>query len=418
MHRSRTGDGGVRVTTVLPDKRRFGPLAHRNFRRFYIGHSLSLFGTGMERVAVAFAVLAAGGSASDLGLVIAAGVTVNVLCLLAGGVVADRFGRRKVMLVSDTVRFLAEGTFAALVLFGHPSVWTMLVLVAVQNAGTGFFTPAMAGLTPDIVPAADLQRANVLIGVAKDVGVVLGPALAGLLVVTTSPGLVLALDAGTYLASVVAVALVKVPPYVKRTARSPLGDLKDGYAAWREQNWIWLTSITFALFNALLYAPFLVLGPIVSEDRLGGGSSWGLILAALGAGSILFAPVLLRWTPGRPLIVIILAQAAWAAPVLCLAVAAPLPVTAAAAFVGGASLAVFNAIWTTLLQTKVQGELIARVSSFDAVCSYSLSPLGLVAAAAVAQATSTEAVLWAAVLWQVTSSSLLLLMPAVRRVTA
>ncbi|WP_411102083.1 MFS transporter [Streptomyces sp. cmx-4-9] len=406
------------MTTVLPEKRWFGPLTHRNFRRFYIGHSLSLFGTGMERVAVAFAVLAAGGSTSDLGLVIAAGVTVNVLCLLAGGVVADRFGRRTVMLVSDTVRFLAEGTFAALVLFGHPSVWTMLALVAVQNAGTGFFTPAMAGLTPDIVPAQDLQRANVLIGVAKDVGVVLGPALAGLLVVTTSPGLVLALDAGTYLASVVAVALVKVPPYVKRTARSPLGDLKDGYAAWRGQTWIWLTSITFALFNALLYAPFLVLGPVVSEERLGGGSAWGLILAALGAGSILFAPVLLRWSPGRPLVVIVLAQAAWAAPVLCLAVSAPLPFTAAAAFAGGAALAVFNALWTTLLQTRVQSELIARVSSFDAVCSYSLSPLGLVAAAAVAQATGTGAVLWAAVLWQVASSAALLLLPAVRRVTA
>ncbi|OKK04749.1 hypothetical protein AMK26_15730 [Streptomyces sp. CB03234] len=409
----------MRITkTEVPAGSRFGPLAHRNFRRFYIGHSVSLLGTGMERVAVAFAVLGVGGSPSDLGLVIAGGVTVNILCLLAGGVVADRFGRRWVMLISDTTRFLAQGTFATLVLIGHAPVWAMFLLHAVQNIGTGFFTPAMAGLTPSIVPAAQLQRANVLIGVAKDIGVVAGPALAGLIVVATSPGIALALDAATYLVSVVAIALVKIPPYVKRATRSPLGDLREGFTAWRSQTWIWLISVTFALFNGLLYAPFLVLGPIVSEKDLGGGDSWGLILAALGAGSILVAPVLLRWSPSRPVVVIVLAQGVWALPVLCLAVPMPLPVTAAAAAAGGASLAVFNAIWTTLLQSRVDNELIARVSSFDAVCSYSLSPVGLVAAAAVAEVTGASAVLWAATVWQAVSAALLLVLPAVRRVKA
>ncbi|MFD5076478.1 MFS transporter [Streptomyces sp. NPDC058371] len=404
--------------TQGPPRKRFGPLAQRNFRRFYAGHSISLLGTGMERIAVAFAVLDSGGSASDLGLVIAGGVTANVLCLLAGGVVADRFGRRGVMLVSDTLRFVSEAAFAALVLTGHAPVWAMLLLHALQNVGTGFFTPAMAGLTPDIVPAAELQRANVLLGLAKDIGVVAGPALAGFLIVTTSPGTVLALDAGTYLVSAIAVALVKIPPYAKRTARTPLADLREGFTEWRRQTWIWLTSVTFALFNALLYAPFLVLGPIVAKQDLGGSDDWGIVLAVLGIGSIVAAPVLMRWRPKRPVVVIVLAQAAWALPIACLALPTRLPFTVAAVFVGGAALAVFNAIWTTLLQRKVSSELIARVSSFDAVCSYSLSPIGLVAAAAVADAVGgAGTVLWAAALWQVLSTVVLLSLPAVRKVT-
>lgn len=404
--------------TEVPPGKGPGPLSHRNFRRFYLGHSLSLLGSGMERIAVAFAVLETGGSASDLGLVIASGVVVNVVCLLAGGVVADRFGRRGVMLVSDSLRFVAEGTFATLVLLGHAPLWAVLLLHALQNVGTGFFTPAMAGLTPDIVPAADLQRANVLIGLAKDVGVVAGPVFAGFLIATSNAGTVLAIDAGTYLISVIAVALVKMPPYVKRGAQSPLTDLREGYAEWRRQSWLWITSVTFALFNGLLYAPFLVLGPIVAKEDLGGSDGWGIVLAVLGAGSILAAPVLMKWNPGRPVVVIVLAQAAWALPVLCLAVPAGLPLTAAAAFIGGASLAVFNAIWTTLVQSKVSGELISRVSSFDAVCSYSLSPIGLVVAAAVADALGGPGtVLWAAGLWQLASAAVLLTLPAIRRVT-
>lgn len=401
----------------VPPGKRLGPLGHRNFRRFYAGHSISLLGSGMERITVAFAVLETGGSASDLGLVIAGGVTANVLCLLAGGVVADRFGRRGVMLVSDTLRFLAVGAFATLVLLGHAPVWAMFLLHALQNVGTGFFTPAMVGLTPDIVPAAQLQRANVLIGFAKDVGIVAGPALAGFLIMTTSPGTVLALDAATYLVSVIALALVKIPPYAKRTAGSPLTDLREGFTEWRSQTWIWLTSVTFALFNAVLYAPFLVLGPIVAKEDLGGSNDWGLIVAVLGAGSILAAPVLMRWTPSRPVVVIVLAQAAWALPVLCLALPTRLPFTLAAAFIGGTALAAFHAIWTTLLQRKVPPELIARVSSFDAVCSYALSPVGLVVAAAVADAVGGPGiVLLAAALWQVLSTAVLLALPAIRRV--
>ncbi len=395
-----------------------GPLADRNFLRFYLGYVISLFGAGMESVAVAFAVLGAGGTPTELGVVIAGGVTATVVCMLAGGVAADRFGRRRVMIVSDSVRFLAEGTFAALVLFGHPSIWMMFVLYAVHSACYGFFTPAVVGLTPDLVEEEQLQRANVLIGVARDVGIVGGPAVAGVLVALAGPGLVLAIDAATYAISVVAVVSLRIPPQVRDVVSTPLGDLRAGFGAWRAQSWIWITSVTCALFNAIVYAPFLVLGPIVADEHLGGGSSWGLILAAQGVGSVVAAPLMLRWSPARPLVVVVAAWSAWALPAACLALLVAAPITAVAALLGGVGLAIYNVLWTTMLQRKVDGELLSRVSSVDAVFSYALCPIGLVVAAAVAQATGTAAVLWAAAIWQIASTVVLLSLPAVRRLRA
>ena len=396
-------------------RKRLTPLGNRNFRLFYLGYGTSLFGAGMEAVAVAFAVLDAGGSAPDLGLVIAVGVVVNVVCMLAGGVVADRFSRRAVMIVSDTVRLLAEGALAAVVIAGHPAVWMIVVLYAMHNVGYGFFTPAIAGLTPDIVDDEQLHQANVLIGFARDLGVVAGPAVAAVLIAISGPGLALAVDAATYLVSVLTLAALRLPRSTKPEPSTPLADLKGGYAAWRGQSWIWITSVTCSLFNAFVYAPFLVLGPVVAKAHLGGGDGWGVIVAAQGLGSVLAAPVLLRWSPSRPVRAIVAALAVWALPDACLALAAPVPVIAATALLGGAALALMAVVWTTLLQRRVPNDLIGRVASVDAVVSYALSPIGLLVAAVAAQATSAAAVLWAAAIWQGAMTVVLLSLPQLQR---
>ena len=127
---------------------RRAPLRNRNFRRFFVGYSTSLLGTGMAPVAVAFAVLNNGGTATDLGFVISVSVLMTVICLPLGGVVADRFGRRAVMLGSDTVRSGAQGAFAALVLIGHPPLLALVGASAVGGAATGFFSPALTALPP------------------------------------------------------------------------------------------------------------------------------------------------------------------------------------------------------------------------------------------------------------------------------
>src|SRR5215469_4275799 len=117
--------------------------SERDFRIFYAGYSVSLLGTAMSRVALTFAVLGSGGTAADLGYVFAASVFPQVLVMLAGGVLADRIGRRRVMLGADVGRLVVQGTLAGALFMGAPRLWLFVLLAALLAAAEGAFNPAL-----------------------------------------------------------------------------------------------------------------------------------------------------------------------------------------------------------------------------------------------------------------------------------
>ncbi|HTU84688.1 MAG TPA: MFS transporter [Solirubrobacteraceae bacterium] len=396
------------------DPAKVGPLANSNFRRFYAGYATSLLGTGLSNVAVAFAVLDSGHDSSALGLVLTASVGMTIAFLLVGGVIGDRFSRRAVMLGSDVLRFAAQGAFAGLVLAGHPSTWSLALCAALVGAGTGLFSPTLTALTTEIIDAERLHDANVLIGLAKSAGVIAGPALAGALVVLTSAGVVVAIDAATYAVSVISLALLELPPVVNVKPQSLLAGLADGWGAWSSRSWIWITDIKFAFSNAIVLAPLLVLGPTIAKHHLGGAAAWGTILTAQGAGAVAAGLLLAGRRPRRPLVVITVAQAGWSLPVLALALLLPVPVIAAGGFLAGVGSATFLAIWTTTLQRNVPGPLLARVSSYDDLASFALGPIGLAFAGPVAASIGTTTLLAIGGGWQLLSTVLVLALPQTR----
>lgn len=160
----------------------FSVLRRRDFRLLFLGQGISVLGDRMVVVALAFAVIELGGSASDVGLVLAAGTATLVATLLAGGVVADRTSRRAVMLGADLVRLASQATMAVLVISGAGEVWMLGALAGVTGAGTGFFGPASTGLLPEIVSDDELQPANALRSTAVSASEIVGPALAGIVV--------------------------------------------------------------------------------------------------------------------------------------------------------------------------------------------------------------------------------------------
>src|SRR5215831_3618105 len=127
--------------------RRASVLRGRNFRRFYIGYVTSLLGTSMSAIAVTFAVLDNGGMPADLGYVMTARILPQVIFVLGGGVLADRLGRRPVMLASDALRCAAQAALAAALLSGKSPVWVFAALAALVGTGEAFFGPALGGLT-------------------------------------------------------------------------------------------------------------------------------------------------------------------------------------------------------------------------------------------------------------------------------
>jgi hypothetical protein len=390
-------------------------LREPNFRRFYAGYVTSLFGTSMSTVALAFAVLDGGGSAADLGYVFAAGVVPQVAFMLGGGVIADRLGRRPVMLAADLVRFAVQVTLAVALLTSTPPIWLFVLLEGLLGTGEAFFTPSLTALTPDIAPPARLSDANALLGVAQSAARVTGPAAAGILVAVTMPGVVIALDAASYGASVLALSLLRLPAAAPRRG-SPLRDLADGWAQFRSRTWLWVTTLQFALFNLFTWAPFLLLGPVLAKDYLGGARAWGTIAAAIAAGSIVAGALLVGRRPRRPLVAGVIGTFGYPVPCLLLALHAPAYGVAAGALAAGAGSAVFTTFSTTVLQQQVPPEMLARVTAFMLTGAFALGSAGFAVIGPVAAVAGAGRLLGVAAAWGILSPAVVLAVPAVRSV--
>ncbi|MFF5095868.1 MULTISPECIES: MFS transporter [Actinosynnema] len=373
----------------------------------------SLAGSAMAPVALAFAVLDSGGSATDLGIVAACGVVAVVGCLLGGGVAADRLPRRVVLVGADVVCGVAQVVFAVLVLTGVAELWSMALLAAVRGASAAFHQPALAALPAELVPPDRLQRANSLLELARSVPQVAGPALAGVLVAVGGAGFVLLVDAASYLVSAAFLAGVRTPGRGAPTT-SPWRDLREGWTEFRARRWLWTTVLQLALWNLLVVSPFLVLGPVVAERDLGGAWAWGLVSAAQGAGAVLAGVALLRLRVRRPLLVTTAARLTRAPLLVALALPSPVPLVALAAFAVGSSSGLFFALWRTTTQTLVPPHALARVSAYELFGAFALGPIGLALVGPVSERLGTAPVLWTAAAWQVLSCCALLLLPDVR----
>ena len=169
----------------------------------WLGSTTSSLGDAVVQIALVFAVLHIGGTATDIGLIAALQTVARVVFLLAGGVWADRLRRQYVMMAADVLRGGVEAVLAVLLLTGHAHVWEIAVGAVLYGIGASFFGPASTGLTPETVPADQLQQANSLLDLPQSVFSVGGPALGGVLIAVFGTGWLFAFDAATFVVSVV-----------------------------------------------------------------------------------------------------------------------------------------------------------------------------------------------------------------------
>jgi len=393
-------------------------LRDRDFARFFAGYATSLLGTSMSALAVSFAVLDTGGTASDLGVVLAAGIVPQVLFMLGGGVIADRLGRRPVMLGADAARCAAQAALAAAVFAGRPALWVFVLLAVARGTGDAVFTPALSGLTTELAPRDDLVNANALLAAARSAAAVAGPGLAGVLVALAGPGTVIALDAASYAVSVLALASLRLPAARARAARSYLEDLRDGWAEFRGRPWLVITTVQFTLFNLLTWGPYLLLGPVLCRDYLGGAGAWGAVMACYGGGSVLGALLALGRRPSRPMVAATLATFGYGVPCALLALHGPLAAIAAGAMVAGLGSALGGTFAAAAEQQQLPAGVLARVSALQTVTAFAFGPLAFAAAGPVAAVLGARVVLGFGAAWSAGSSAVVLALPAVRAVRA
>lgn len=378
------------------------PLQLRGFRVLWFGMTISLIGDGITLVAIAWQVYQLSNVPTALGITMMAMSIPQILLLLFGGFVSDRFERRRVMLFADAVRGLALLALGALSLAGVLEIWHIALIAAVYGAGNAFFGPAFDALVPDLVPADLLAQANSLDHLVRPVAArLLGPALGGWIIAALGVGWAFIVDAASFLVSIACLLrlgtvrkgqLGEATVHTQGAAQDePEGasiwaDIAEGFAFVRSDVRLWGTFAAATLAYLVFLGPAEVLLPYLIKNELGGSASdLGTVFAMGGLGAITASIVMAqRGMPRRNMSFI---YAAWSVATLCVA---------------GYGLAhfpwqvmlvcfAFNAletagliVWLTTKQTLVPSRLLGRVSSLDWLISTGLMPLSYALAGPIA----------------------------------
>jgi len=348
------------------------------YRSLFTSRLISNIGNGVAPIAIAFGVLALpDGSPTGLSIVLAAQAVPVVLVLPIGGVIADRVGRPRMIAVCDMLMAVVVGAIGLLFILGLATVPLLAALNVLAGVLVGLWYPAYPGLAADVVPDEHLQPANAYMSVAGNGGFIVGTALGGLLVAAVGSGWAIVLDAVSFLIAGILVFGLRRFSRPHDSGESPLRDLIDGWQVFISYRWIVAVVCAFSLIIMVMRGSEEVLGPVLAVDEYGGPTGWSAVLGAMAAGLLLGALLASRIRVERPVafgMAVCLALPAW---LLTLALAAPLPVVMAGAFVWGLAMELMVVLWFTALQRNVPAESLSRVSSYDAFGSLMFGPIGL-----------------------------------------
>jgi MFS family permease len=364
------------------------------FRLLVAGRTVTMAGNALAPIALAFAVLDLTGSAADLGLVVGARSLMNVLLLLFGGVLADRWPRQRILVGASLLAMLSQAAVATLVLTGTATISLLIGLSMVNGAAAALSHPASAAMVPQTVPADRLRPANAVNRLAVNAAMIGGAAAGGILVGAVGPGWGIAVDAATFAVAAACFALIRVPPY-----RSPeagrtrvLRDLRDGWSEFVARGWVWAVALGFSFVNAAEVGALNVIGPLVADETFG-RPAWGFVLAAETAGMVLGAFVAMRLRVRRFLLLGVVCSLGGGLWLAAIAVSAELAVLLPVSFLTGVLMEQLGVAWEVSIQEHVPADRLARVYSLDAVGSFVAIPLGQVAAGPLAEAVGARAAL-------------------------
>ena len=358
------------------------PLANRDFRLLFAGRSVSLLGDGAFLVAMVWQAYTLSNSPTALSMLGIAMSVPLIALLLFGGVISDRYDRRRVMLIADLVRALLLLLLGVLAVTGVLRLWHMAAIVAVYGGAQAFFDPASDAILPEILPASQLGGANSLEQMVRPLMLrLVGPALGGVLVAVLGSGGAFLLDGVSFLLS--AATLWAIVPRqqslaaIERKPSSAAGDLREGWAYVRGRVWLWGTFASAAVAYLLFMGPAEVLLPFMVKHELSGGATQlGLVLGAGGLGSVGCAAAMLwRGLPSKSIVFIYLTWtfATLAVAFYGLATAVWQLMVASLAF--NLLETAGTIVWATMKQRLVPGALLGRVSSLDWLISIGLLPL-------------------------------------------
>lgn len=356
------------------------PFRCREYRLLIAAVTLSIFADGMFAVVLAMQVIELDDDPVSLSIVTTCFGAALVAFVLVGGIAADRFPQRSIIIAVETVNVLASTAIAALGLLGALQIWHLAVGAAALGTAAAFFFPAYSAILPRILPAEQLLAANGVEGVVRPVFQrAVGPAVAGIVIGATFPALgavAVAVLFAVGLFLLVATSSSLTPPAAQQHSHV-LRDLRDGFVFMLATPWLLWTLLFASVFVLVVLGPIEVLLPFIAKDRFPDGArTYGFILAFFGVGSAVGAlTVSSRLMPRRYLSVMMAMWGLGAVPLIVYGFTTSFAVMAVATFVIGFTDGAGMVIWGTLLQRRVPTAMLGRVSSLDFFVSLALLPV-------------------------------------------
>ena len=385
----------------------FAALRHRDFRLMWAGQFVSITGSQMQLVTINWHVYLLTHSAAALGLVGLVRVVPIILCSLAGGVVADAFDRKRLMLATQTTMLLSAAALAAVTALGLRHVWPIYALTALSSAATAFDNPARQALLPSLVPEEVFPNAVSLGFVAFQVAMVIGPVLGGLVLARFGPAPVYAINAASFLAVIAAVLLIRASGRGKEgeAGRVSLEALKEGL------KFVLATPImvqTMALdFVATFFASANALLPIFAQNVLHvGAHGYGLLAGASAFGAVVTGLLLARrhdWP--RPGLTILVSVAVYGAATVVFGLSRAYWLSLLMLALSGAADTVSTVIRQTIRQLITPDRLRGRMTSVNMIFFMGGPQLGELEAGLLAAAVGALALVSTALAYILVSAS-------------
>ena len=372
----------------------FVALRHRDFRLYWSGQFISIIGTQMQLVTVNWHVYILTHSAAALGLVGLVRVVPIIVCSLIGGVVADAFDRKRLLLATQSTMLLSAAALAVFTASGLESVWPIYLLTAVSSAATAFDNPARQALLPSLVPEQDFPNAVSVGFVAFQIGMVVGPVLGGVALARFGAAFVYAFNAASFGAVIAAVLLIRAEGKSKTEESSgvSIAAMKEGLKfVWRTPIMVQTMSLDFV---ATFFASANALLPIFARDILKVGEhGYGILAAASAFGAVLTGLLLAHRSAAwrLPGLVILVAVCVYGAATIVFGLSRNYFLSLLMLAITGAADTVSTVIRQTIRQLITPDRLRGRMTSVNMIFFMGGPQLGeleagLLAAAAGAQA--------------------------------
>ncbi|WP_264029443.1 MFS transporter [Cellulosimicrobium sp. SH8] len=363
----------------------------RNFRYYFTARSAGLLSWAMLPVAVSAGLLSSGYGLAVAGYAMAFLVAPFAGLVLFGGVLADRFTARRMMIVADLANLAAHVLLAVLFVRGIEHLWHLYALLVVAGTANALFQPGAASTVPLV--ARDVQGANGILRTSEAITGLGGPALAGVLVGFGSTGWVMILSAVAYGTSALCLLALRLGVVPAPPAGAGLWhNLAVGWHEFRSRTWLWGVIVIWMVYAVLAWGPQLPVaaGVVVPEH---GATAFGVLNSALGVGTVVGGLLAIRFKPGRPLAAGAVALVAYPLYPLGLVLGWPVWALSVAQVLVGVGVGVWGVMWATSVQTQVPGDVLNRVHAYEVAGSVGMYPIGAALAGPAVAAFGTDRVL-------------------------